>query len=212
MKKSIYLLMLMATVLLTCCSDDDDSPIMINNNYDLEWVNLGLPSGTLWANKNVDARNTMVAGGYYGWGECETKDKDNYDKDHCPTYYKEIPDIAGNIEYDIARRLLGDNASIPTVEQWKELCKECKWTRHNHLGTEGVLVTGPSNAYIFLPAAGYIHAGQEFGVGRYTIYWSSTPAENDIMRAYHLDCWEDEAPTIKSITRYIGMPIRAVRK
>ena len=41
------------------------------NGY--EWVDLGLPSGTLWAKCNLGAENETDAGDYFAWGETETK-------------------------------------------------------------------------------------------------------------------------------------------
>lgn len=212
MKKSIYLLMLLVLSIISSCSDDDNPKIIENANSDLLWVNLGLPSGTLWADRNVDAAYNVKPGGYYGWGECETKDKSDYDKEHCPTYRRDIPNISGNSEYDVATRKLGEDACIPTIEQWKELCNNCRWIWIDDTGAEGMLVIGPNNNQIFLPAVGFIHAGEQKGCGHHTLYWSSSPYENDNTRAYHLDCWEDETPEIGIYTRYIGMPIRPVHK
>ena len=39
-----------------------------------EWVDLGLPSGTLWATCNVGASNPEELGSYFAWGETATKD------------------------------------------------------------------------------------------------------------------------------------------
>lgn len=40
-----------------------------------EWVDLGLPSGTLWATCNVGATNPEDYGDYYAWGETEVKNE-----------------------------------------------------------------------------------------------------------------------------------------
>lgn len=39
-----------------------------------EYVDLGLPSGTLWATCNVGATSPEDYGDYYAWGETSTKD------------------------------------------------------------------------------------------------------------------------------------------
>ena len=52
---------------LTC--PDDNHPHMID---------LGLPSGTLWACCNVGAATPQAFGGYYAWGETEEKDIYNH--------------------------------------------------------------------------------------------------------------------------------------
>ena len=51
----------------------DDSIILNGHDY----VDLGLPSGTLWATCNVGATNPEDFGDYFAWGE--TKPKDVYD-------------------------------------------------------------------------------------------------------------------------------------
>ena len=51
---------------------------MNNKNVinDHEYVDLGLPSGVLWATCNVGASNPEECGCYYAWGE--TVEKANY--------------------------------------------------------------------------------------------------------------------------------------
>ena len=50
-----------------------------NTNNDHEWVDLGLPSGTLWATCNVGATKPEEYGDYFAWGE--TKQKNIYNLD-----------------------------------------------------------------------------------------------------------------------------------
>ena len=45
----------------------------------LEYVDLGLPSGTLWATCNVGANKPEDYGNYYAWGETGTKNTYNWD-------------------------------------------------------------------------------------------------------------------------------------
>ncbi len=45
----------------------------------VEAVDLGLPSGTLWANMNVGASSASDCGDYFSWGEVEPKDVYNLD-------------------------------------------------------------------------------------------------------------------------------------
>lgn len=44
-----------------------------------EWVDLGLPSGTLWATCNVGANKPEDYGDYFAWGETTTKSTYNWD-------------------------------------------------------------------------------------------------------------------------------------
>lgn len=150
------------------------------------YVDLGLPSGTLWATRNVGADTLYEYGDYFSWGEIAPKDscKINNSK----TYNKEMNvllpdsngDISGNPAYDAATAIWGPEWKIPTHEEQMELYTYCKFEpmKTSH-GTNGYLITGPNGSYIFLPAAGYRdgehgdhQAGNYFGH-----YWSSTPAE-----------------------------------
>ena len=102
--------------------------------YDLgcplyEFVDLDLPSGTLWATKNVGACNPEDYGDYYAWGEITTKSaftEDNY------RFYdannEEITKYNDNDELtvlensdDVAYLEVGNNSHIPTPYQWSEL-------------------------------------------------------------------------------------------
>ena len=42
--------------------------------FQMEYVDLGLPSGTLWATCNVGAKSPEQIGTFYAWGETEPKD------------------------------------------------------------------------------------------------------------------------------------------
>ena len=63
-------------VLTGCSKDDDNDGTGTENNSGskglkpkgLEAVDLGLPSGTKWANMNVGATKPEEYGGYYAWG------------------------------------------------------------------------------------------------------------------------------------------------
>ena len=70
--KKIFLLMAVALpFLFVSCSDDKDEPEIPDNH---EYVDLGLPSGTLWATCNVGANSPEEYGDYFAWGETEPKD------------------------------------------------------------------------------------------------------------------------------------------
>lgn len=82
MKKLLRLLaMLLCVFALIACGDDDnddnitegkDGVYVINGH---KFVDLGLPSGLLWATRNVGAESIYEIGNYYSWGEIEPKNK-----------------------------------------------------------------------------------------------------------------------------------------
>ena len=94
-----------------------------------EYVDLGLPSGTLWAKYNLGATNEYDAGSYYAWGETETKDEytqNNY-KWYIPNdpqyryYYYTNDATTLYLEDDAARVNMKGKWQIPSVEQVQEL-------------------------------------------------------------------------------------------
>lgn len=71
--KAIFKLMTAVAVvsLFTTSCADLDFPIGHENGHD--YVDLGLPSGTMWATRNVGADKNSDYGEYYAWGEISTK-------------------------------------------------------------------------------------------------------------------------------------------
>ena len=70
MKKVFLLLAIALPIVFNSCKDDKDEPIPDNHEY----VDLGLPSGTLWATCNVGADSPEEYGDYFAWGETTPKD------------------------------------------------------------------------------------------------------------------------------------------
>ena len=124
----------------------------------LEKVDLGLPSGTLWANMNVGASNPEDYGNYYAWGERTTKESytsGNYQNSG------QNPgtngDIAGIYNNDAARFNMGEGWQMPTKAQIEELRDKCSWVWTCENSVNGYRVIGPNKRYIFLPSAGYMN-------------------------------------------------------
>ena len=69
--------LLSASVFVACNDDDNGSDTPENTLTDVKAVNLGLKSGTKWANVNIGATNPWKSGDYFAWGE--TNAKDTYD-------------------------------------------------------------------------------------------------------------------------------------
>lgn len=117
-----------------------------HNGY--EYVDLGLPSGLLWATCNVGAENPEDYGGYYCWGGSKDKDLKDY---YAPQYYMtSLP-----TSEDTARRLMKGNWRMPTQKEVQELVNNTDsiWTTINNI--KGRLCTSKINgAKIFFPASG----------------------------------------------------------
>ena len=143
-----------------------------NTRNDIQLIDLGLPSGTLWADRNVGADKPDGYGDYFRFGETSpfTENSPEY------VYHNINESIAGTYK-DTATTLLGKNFRMPTFRQIKELVElcSCQWTQVN--GVKGTMVTGPNGNFIFLPAAGYriSSSGSLYNVGSYGYYWSASP-------------------------------------
>ena len=144
-----------------------------------EYVNLGLPSGLLWATCNIGANVPEEDGKFYAWGEINTKDT------YVSTSYTisgwQMNDISGNIQYDAAKANWGGDWRMPTKAEQEELLNNCTWTWM--IQNNGWKVTGPNGNYIYLPNAGGYNTSPS-GSGSYGYYWSSTPLDGDVEKAY----------------------------
>lgn len=131
---------------------------VINNKG---YVDLGLPSGTLWAVTNLGASAPEEEGQMYGWadpiGNIHTDNDSDYPSGTPPM------NICGNIQYDAASRNWGHPWSMPDANQVKELINFCKWKRYERNGNNGVLVIGPNNKTIFIPSVPHRSLGHWTG-------------------------------------------------
>lgn len=124
-------------------------------NTDDRWVDLGLPSGILWAKYNVGATSPEEYGGYYAWGETEEKSSYTYETYHHKSNggYKLINNISGT-QYDVASKEWGDGARIPTYSELAELQAKCTWKIDTYNNIKGVTGIGLNGNTIFIPFAG----------------------------------------------------------
>ena len=180
-------------------------------------IDLGLPSGTKWACCNIDATAPEEFGGYYAWGETETKNvysKDTYKYFNYENGCIHIADDIAGTKYDVAYVKWGDSWRMPSDKYIIELINNCTyiWTRRN--GVYGLLVTGSNGATIFLPAAvkdWHDDLGYETMLGLYwmsTLY-SSSYNPGDETYAYNL-IFHSENCYVTFYGRQCGFPVRAV--
>ncbi len=154
-----------------------------------EAIDLGLPSGVKWASFNVGAIALEEYGDHFAWGELTTKE--DYQSSNCVTNDKNIADISGNPEYDVAAASWGDGWRMPTVAEMNELLTECEWTWYDDFkkGVSGYKVESKTNGnFIFLPTSGFCVGTETFDEGRYGYYWTSTPYEDNAnTAAYYIE-------------------------
>ena len=190
-----------------------------------DYVDLGLPSGTLWATRNVGAEKPEKYGDYFAWGEVEPKDyyhgstyKWNDSETgtmHMSKYCtKEANGVVDNKivldPEDDAACVNYPDGQMPSQEQLNELLQNCTWQWSELNGVAGLLVTGPNGNTMFLPAAGYRLQGTTYDVGTECNYWL-----NSIQEISPLNAWKIYATSslfqINGSSRTVGYTVRAVR-
>ena len=133
-------------------------------------VDMGLPSGTLWCDRNVGAKSPEDYGAFFSWGNTDPHypnrdnmdwgdDDDGFDYSFDSDTYEKTAGykLEGNIDmaHDAARVNMGEPWQMPTEEQIKELFDNCDWVRKTINGINGYLVTSEINGnVIFFPASG----------------------------------------------------------
>lgn len=135
-----------------------------------QFIDMGLPSGTLWADRNIGADAPEDYGEYFRWGETTPFMEDSYNYD-----YSDLGDNIAGTENDVATAILGKGYKMPTDIQLKELLYHCSWERTALNDVKGMMVTGPNGNNIFLPAAGfcYNNSCKLVGVGSGGHYWTA---------------------------------------
>jgi hypothetical protein len=230
MKKILLLLVSIAlTFVFISCGDDDDidkdEPVTYVEH---DYVDLGLPSGTLWATCNVGASVPEEYGDYFAWGETKPKKVYNwstykwctpgtdnwFDKLKKYNTLSEIGTVDDKYELDpgddAAYVNWGPSWRMPTKAQFDELYWRCSkhWTTLN--GVDGMLVTGPNNNTIFLPATGYRYDDMLKDDGFSGYYWSRMIYTNvpwyGCSKSFDMEKWSWE-----NYTRDCGFAVRAVR-
>ena len=179
-----------------------------SNEYEFdgeEYVDLGLPSGTLWATRNVGASKPEEYGDYFAWGE--TKGYKSGKRDFSWSTYRwckgdfdkltKYCDKSGygnggftdnktelDLEDDAAYVNWGSQWRMPSLDQIKELKNKCTWTWTQLNGVNGNRVTSKTNGNsIFLPAAGRRYV-TSLDSGGY--YWSRSLCASNPSNAYYL--------------------------
>ena len=188
-----------ASVVLTSCGDDEEEVTPGGGNgkapSGVKAVDLGLPSGTLWANMNVGANSEEAPGNSYAWGETEVKTNYSYSTYTYSGNPSELPTSA-----DAAYVNWGSQWRMPSIEQLTELRTKCSWTWTTLNDVNGYKVVGPNGNSIFMPTTS----------GSYGYYWSRTLDTDYPYYAWSLYFYSDYVGTSYNY-RYYGLSVRPVR-
>ena len=190
-----------------------------------EYVDLGLPSGTLWATCNVGANSPEQYGDYFAWGETAPKEVytwetykwcngtwDSLTKYNFQNYYGTV-DNKNELEPadDAAQANWGLSWQMPTKAQQDELHEHCNWQWTTMNGVNGYLGTGPSGKTLFLPAAGYKDGTRIVSEGEFGYYWSHSLYYGMSLYAYNHLFFSGSSPGWNKQERSFGLSIRPVR-
>lgn len=196
------------------------------NGY--EYVDLGLPSGTLWAKMNIGANSETDYGLYFAWGETQgyTTQQVGTDKIFNWNSYKFGSNINKynstdnltrlEVDDDAANTYTGGDWHIPTSRQFEELLNtdyvNHNWiTNYQESGINGVLFTSVSNGNtLFIPAAGQGRNSEIESVGEYSTIWSSDLSSSDSNAVSLSITSSDETSSTGFTSRRFGKPIRGV--
>ena len=183
------------------------------------FVDLGLPSGLLWAETNIGAKTAADYGNYYAWGETSTKS--TYSRytyfDSTYTTYSINGKTTLEKQHDAAYVNWGTSCRMPTKDEFAELLNSanCTWTWTSMTTSDGSSIKGyqvtsvKNGNSIFLPASGYSDLGTLGQDPSYGYYWSSTLYSSASYDAHFLYFGRSSHKQLRG-PRYYGRVVRPV--
>ena len=136
-----------------------------------KWVDLGLPSGLLWASTNIGAEKPEDFGLYFAWGETQGYEGVTIDKqftwsdykfgtENALTKYNKVDGLTVLELEDDAAYQSDNTCRIPTEADFAELIANTTATQETLNGINGKRLTSNINgSSIFIPAAGHCSFG-----------------------------------------------------
>lgn len=198
-------------------------------------VDLGLPSGTLWAATNVGANpgstKESYYGDYYAWGEVETKSNYTWSTyKYCTPNYDPEEGQGSLTKYtgsdsktvldavdDIVTATYGSSYVMPTVDDIQELIDgtDSEWvTDYNGIsGLNGrkFMKKSDHTVFIFIPAAGSFYGMSVYDAGNDGSVWSSSLDSDHLECARHFSFTFIGANT-NVFLRHFGVSVRAIQR
>ena len=195
------------------------------NNNGFDYVDLGLPSKTLWAAMNVGALKPSDYGLYFQWGDVRgfTKGQIGRDKAFSWSDYKFSLDgsfsnfskytTAGEsleLADDAANANMGGSWHMPSPTQLEELTANTTSTWTTQDGVNGRLFTSKKNGKsIFIPAAGTAWDGSLGSSGGFGGVWSSVLSSGSVDYGQYLNFYSGDAGLLSG-SRDSGFSVRGV--
>ena len=190
----------------------DDYPLPTD-----DWVDLGLPSGTLWRKFNVGATVPQSAGLYFSWGNIQGHHWNGSAFDDGYSFTQQAYDLTpgsqltGDIDnaHDAAREYLGEHWRIPSVFEYTELIDNCNVERRDFGLTKNVVLISKVNQNtLILPIGGYAQAESILRFNERGYYPTLNLFNNNSASIFYIP--SSATPYVGSWARFNGFPIRPV--
>ena len=209
--KKTKILMLLALLMVAVTGARAEAP------SGAQAVDLGLPSGTLWANMNIGATTESDRGNYYAWGATTTQS--DYSQANAPYYngssYTKYNATDGKttlvLTDDAAHQNWGSDWRMPTKDEMQELLDNTdhEWATIGDVNGMKFMKKTDHSVYIFLPAAGNMNGTNHSNEGK-CIYWTST-LWSDNGSGMGLVCTNSPSSSIGHDSRRFGFSVRPVK-
>ena len=215
--------------------DSDTDDIIVRRGVNANghaFVDLGLPSGTLWAKCNIGAATELIYGDYFMWGSTTPNNDttcnwanapfnggaEKFDEKYFNDHKSEWLDDNGNLkpEYDAARAIMGGDWRMPTQAECQELIDNTtnKWVENfNHTGANGYKFTSKKDTskYILIFASGFREKSTLYNRATSGCVWSSSLNTSSSIIAQSLRFSSDGVKTdYKYDSRTLAMNVRGV--
>ncbi|MBO5664078.1 MAG: InlB B-repeat-containing protein, partial [Bacteroidales bacterium] len=207
--------------------------VSVSGNYNgYDYVDLGLPSGTMWATSNLGSSAPESYGNYYMWGDTRPVDVnggsytaglDNYPYYKDGRYTKYLmyqPESGGNIDKkmkltsgdDAAHMTMRGHWRMPDLDDIEELLNNCTRQYTSINGVNGLLFIGPNGNSVFFPCTGCYIDGRNNFAGTTGDYWTSQLTQEGNEEAIYMTVRYQETGETSILTnnRAQARPILAV--
>lgn len=190
-------------------------------------VDLGLPSGTLWAICNIGADRPEDRGSMFSWAETESKNA--FSLSNYIWYSDSIASLTGytdcvlnaslSYEDDAAFVNWGENWQTPSPDNVGELVGNCRLLFCNLNGTYGIAfvpkASGFRNNRLFLPFTGFAEKVPYYTSENEGFYWTSRLSGSNPFEAEYFSIGSESLPNdaflkVSHTNRYSGLFIRPV--
>lgn len=206
----------------------------------MEFVDLGLPSGTKWARYNLGADDETDYGSYFQYGHVIGYKGDeaaansywstsiynggysDFNRDYFSNMVPIICDSHGiiNPEYDAATKILGEQCKIPTISDFHELLNNTTYKKETINNVKCYKLTANNGNSIIFPFCGYYDNGLSYKnsysgrvdfVGEQVALWLANGTNSvNTISADKIYLMNTQYRYGEAV--YVSMPIRAIYK